>query len=509
MRIRKILITIILICCGLLFFVGCKEEQAAKSISLNGYSSSSPLEFGMGKFSYAKYSVTITYENDETEVFALTEDMISETDKLKFYQEGSAEITISYKGASTNVAIKVFRNEFSSNVKLNDLTTTYTGKPITVEVEGDIPGGTNILYPQGNTFQNAGVYDMTAVLECDGFATKVLAARIVIEKATYDMSNAQLYDDTFEYNKNAHKLVVKGKAVENDTENDKVLHETATLPQGVSVSYKITKIRDGKGVAIAENKQQELEGNQAIDAGTYKVCAQFRGDPSNYNVIPNSIAYLTITRSAYDMSNVVFANENVVYTGEKHSISIASDSQMPMDVEVSYQIKRLKDGHGHDVEEEYVAGNQATEAGVYSVRAIFNVTGKSADNYTTNPLEKVAYLTIACAKYDDEMKNVYLDPQYYEAEEDNTYDIYFNCELPIGVSPIFTLKNPNGETIVGQLTKEVDETTGKQVYKYTFTSELTGEYTCIITFVHTNTNYEEITTALQSWVFIGSTEATE
>ena len=146
MRIKKIWLTIIFICCSILFLVACKEERFAKSISLNDYSSEQPIEVDMGKFSYSGYTVTITYDKGKTETLPLTEDMIPETDKLKFYQEGKNSITISYKGAETSVEINVSRIQFSDTVRLNDFTATYNGKPFTVEVEGDIPGGTKILY---------------------------------------------------------------------------------------------------------------------------------------------------------------------------------------------------------------------------------------------------------------------------------------------------------------------------------------------------------------------------
>ncbi|MBO5737661.1 MAG: bacterial Ig-like domain-containing protein [Clostridia bacterium] len=196
MRKKKLWITIGLMCCGMLMFAACKEDRAAQSIALNDYSAETPLEVSMGGFSYSNYTVTITYDNGETEAITLTEEMISETDKLKFYQEGKNDITITHKGVSTTVSINVYRKEFSENVQLNDVTTTYTGEAFTVEVEGDLPGGTKILYPQGNVFQSAGSYDMTAVLQCEGYVTKTLSARIVIGRATYDLSNAQLYDES-------------------------------------------------------------------------------------------------------------------------------------------------------------------------------------------------------------------------------------------------------------------------------------------------------------------------
>ena len=507
MRIKKICLTIILICCSLFFVVACKEERLAKSISLNGYSSEQPIEFCMGKFSYSDYTVTITYDDGETEELSLAEDMIPETDKLKFFQEGRNSITISYKGVETSVEIKVSRNEFSDSVQLNDFTASYNGSSFIVEVEGDIPGGTKILYPQGNTFQDAGSYDMTAILQCDGYATKILSARVNIEKATYDVTNAQLYNESVIYDKDAHSLAVKGKPFED--EKGKVLYNPATLPQGVSVSYSITKVKDGKGDGIATDEQQIVEGNKAVEAGTYKVCAKFKGDASNYNAIPDSVANLTIERATYDMSKIEFADKTVTYSGELHTLSITADNKLPLDVVVSYQIKQLKDGAGEAVTDTYKVGNTAINAGVYLVKASFSINGKSAENYTTAPMEREAYLTIRRASYDEEMKSMYLDTQWEEFVENKTYEISFDGELPQGVTPQFTITNKNGETIQGTMeivTSKVegDETAVKKTYKYLFSVETAGEYICVVTFVHDNENFNTIKLELSATFYISS-----
>lgn len=381
MRIKKIWLTIILICCGILCFAACKEERFAKSISLNGYSAQTPLELPMGNFKYNDYTVLITYEDGETETLALTEDMIPETDKLKFFYEGRNTITLTYKGAETSVEINVSRNKFSDNVRLNvpQESLIYNGKPFTVEVEGDIPGGTKILYPEGNTFENVGKYDMTAILQCDGYETKELSAQVEIQQALYNLENAQLYSETVVYDKDAHGLVVKGMPIKN--EKGEEVYTPANLPKGVSVSYSITKIKDAKGVDIPEEKQQTKDGNKAIDAGTYRVRANFKGTDSNYKFLPDedySEAYLTIKPAVYDLSKIEFVDKKVTYTGEEHSLSIAGDSKLPSDVVVSYQIKQLQDGA-----EDYINGNKAKEAGVYSVKVSFSISGKNAENYTT------------------------------------------------------------------------------------------------------------------------------
>lgn len=488
----------------MIFFAACQSDRAVQKITLHGYTGT-PLELTVGKFSYDGHSLTVTYDNGENASLPLTEDMISETDKLKFYQEGQSEIAITYEGVSISVAINVSRNVFSDNVQLNDITEVYTGEPYVVEVEGDIPGGTKIIYPQGNTFTNAGTYDMTAVLQCDGYVSKQLSARVEIQKATYDVSNAQLYDATFVYNKNAHSVAVKGKAVQ--AEDGKAVHGPASIPKGVSVSYTTTKVKDGYGVDIPVNKQQAVDGNQATDAGTYKVCAKFKGDSSNYHAIPDTEAYVTIERAIYDMSKIEFADVTTVYSGKAHSLSISEKSQIPFDVEIAYAIKQVANGVGQEVTEEYKAGNTATEAGVYWVRASFSVTGKSAENYVALPAEAVAYLTIERAKYDEQMQKVYLDSQWYQVNADKKYEIYLEGELPKGVSPQLTLKNSAGETVAqGQMELVADtagdETLKKTIHKYVFETDAVGDYTCVVTFTHTEANYEDIALELEAFVFI-------
>ena len=508
MRLKKLWLTILLICCSLLVFAGCKQNRVVERISLKGYSTSSPLEIGIGKFSYSGRTVLVTYNNGETEEVPLTEVMISETDKLKFYQDGKHEISITYSGITTAVQISVLRNQFSDSVKLDDFTATYTGKPFVVEVEGELPGGADVLYPQGNTFQNAGTYDMTAILQCEGYETKVLSARVFINKATYDVTYAQLYDETVIYNKDTHNLAIKGKKM--DT-NGVVVHTPANLPQGVSVSYSMIKVKDGRGNDIPTDKQQLVTGNKAVDAGTYKVSAHFKGDASNYHAIPDSVAYLIVERDIYDLSKIEFVDKAVTYSGEAHALQINPDSKLPLDVAVSYQIKRLKDGAGQAVTDTYKDGNSAISAGVYAVKASFNVNGKNADNYTTDPIYKEAYLTIKRASYDEEMQGVDLDSQGFIFEAGKTYEIFFDCALPQGVSPQFKLTDDKNETITGEVEEiktpvDANETVFKTTYKYSFKVEKAGNYSCVITFTHQNADYEEIKYTVTAWVIINSVD---
>jgi hypothetical protein len=126
---------------------------------------------------------------------------------------------------------------------------------------------------------------------------------------------------TFIYDKEAHGIKLQGKEIQ-DANGTTVAYEPASFPQGIWVNYTITKIIEGDGVTvIPPEKQKTSNGYQAIDAGTYIVCAQFEGeDERNYHPIPDAIARLTIERGEYDMSNVTLKDATFVYTGETYSV---------------------------------------------------------------------------------------------------------------------------------------------------------------------------------------------
>lgn len=486
----------ILICCSLLMFAACKQARVAQSISLNGYSAEEPLEICMGKFSYSGYTVSIVYDDGETEELPLTEDMIPETDKLKFFQEGKSSITITYQGATTSVAIDVLRNEFPDNVQFNGFSKEYTGETFAIEVEGDIPGGTKIIYSRENFFQDVGEYDISAKLQCEGYVSKELFAHVSITKANYELEKQgfTLENAEFTYDKESHGIYLK-KVVDS-------VYVPAELPKGVSVSYSLIKTVSGKGEAIPENLQQSKDGNKAIEAGVYTVYANFKGDEKNYNPIPSMHATLTIKQAAYDLSKVEFLGATHTYSGEEYSLTISEKSKLPWDVKVLYEIAPVQDGKAL----QYKTGNSATDAGEYSVRATFKVEGENAENYTTEPYSITARLTILRAKYDEAMKGVGLDTQCFIYEEGGSYTIIFDSELPTGVSPKFTLKNGEAE-IVGEMKASTQETeTGvKTTYTYTFSGVAKGEYTCVVAFVHENANYEEIKLQLTAWVLVQNT----
>ena len=504
-RIRKICLTILLSVFGLFLFTACTSKENVESISLNGYSEEMPLQLRVGKFSYDEYTLTVAYDDGSTKEIALQEDMISETDKLKFFQEGKSEISISYQGAVTSVWIDVERNVFPENIGFDELNHKYTGQTITVKVEGDIPSGTKITYPYGNTFTDAGNYGIMAVLQCDGYVTKTIKDTVVVEKADYVFDANFVEGQTFVYDKEKHGISLKGKKI--DSVNGTDIYEPLNLPQGVGFEYTITKIAEGDGSPV-KDQVPEIGNNKKRDAGTYEVCAIFTGDSKNYNPIPAITAQFTIERADYDMSAVSLSDATFVYTGDAYSLSAEINGKIPSDVEPVYYIKMLKNGKGENVTAEYVKGNSAIDAGVYSVKAVFTIDGKNAANYKPIPGELEGLLTICPAEYDSQMQKLYLNSQGEVYVENKDYKLILSGELPEGITPDFKVMNLKGDEIVGtmRLVPQEDDNGAlvDPLYEYVFQVPEAGDYVCMVTFTHNNVNYKDIELRLEAWIFIGS-----
>ena len=489
MRLKKLWISIILICCSLLLLTACKEEKTVKSIVLNEYSAETPLELKMGTFSYGNYTVTVTYDNDETEVIPLTEEMIPETDQLKFYQEGTSEISIVYQGVQTSFAINVSRNVFSDNIQLKgiDEPIPYSGETVVVEVTGDIPGGTKITYPDGNAFKDVGSHPITAILQCDGYVTKTLFGNLEITLAAYEGFNPTFFEEGVEkktvvYNKEKHTLTLQERIGDTDS------YQPAVLPDGVSVHYTIKKVVNGNEETV----------NKAIDVGTYYVYATFTGDP-NYQEIETVRGVLEIIPVEYDMSRVAFEDKKVTYSGSAHTLEIPSDC-VPEEVRVDYKIKWLTDGRGDAKDGEYqdASKHPAIEAGEYLVKASFTLD--DPNNYTLSVSSLEASLLIEAADYED-LRGLYLQLEESN-DEGGSYVLRLKGNLPEWITPIFVVaendsQNGNQNIIEGVFSLGMDTETGKKEYKYVFTAPASEKYLCKVTFTHQNANYNPISVELQ------------
>ena len=144
-------------------------------------------------------------------------------------------------------------------------------------------------------------------------------------------------------------------------------------------------------------------------------------DTDNYNIVTGIDVTISV-KMTYDMSGVTFADRELTYTGETHSIEISGD--LPEGVTVTYE------------------NNAQTTVGVYTVTAVFATT--NADYHA--PAEMTATLTIVKADYD--MSGITF------SDSEVTYNgaahiIEISGDLPDGVT--VTYEN-NAQTAVGVYT---------------------------------------------------------
>lgn len=450
---KKLIIAVLAIVCaigatiGILTFV--LQKKGDITIAVAGYSAENPPEVSMGEFPYGDYAVTVTRGEGKTEQIPLTEEMISESDRLKLYREGEQTLTVSYEGATCRITV-IVRRKSLDYLTLTSRTVTYTGQPFVVEVEGNVPADASVRYPNGNSFVNAGEYDVTAVVYGDVYGTKTLTAHLSIRKAEYDMSGVTFSDGSFVYDGREKSIDVKGE-----------------LPEGVKVSYTIGA----------------KAGNSAVDAGTYRVTARFSFSNGNYLPIDDKSADLTIEKAVYDTTNLKLEDKTAVYEGLEHVLTLTDESAVPQGVAAQYTVRKIKTGGGESVNGAWSAGHGAVDAGTYEVKVEFVLS--DAKNYATiDPM--TARLTIGQAQYD--LSGVYMDTVYAKYDgEVHSLSIHGEttaeeAALPADVTVRYTIRkiyDADGAPIE----EEAIEGNG---------ATAAGEYEVTAYFSHDNDNYEPV-----------------
>ena len=217
-KIRLFFTLTLTVIASLLILSGCGDNNKASMLTLKDHDSNSAIEMTVGNFDYGSYTLLVTHGSGEVEEVALSEEMISEADIFKFYQEGEHTITASYGGQSCTFKISVKRAAFGELRFSENTVFTYDGNSHTVEVEGDLPANAVITYPSGNSFVNAGTYDVTAIVSCDGYVSQKLSTTVKIERAKYDMSGVSFDSKEIVYDGATHSIEISG-----------------TLPEGVSL----------------------------------------------------------------------------------------------------------------------------------------------------------------------------------------------------------------------------------------------------------------------------------
>ena len=335
-----------------LFLTGCSNNGSVVKIAM---ADENAVEFRVGEFSYDGIKVVLFYENGNTREVNLNENMISEADKLNFYKIGEHTIKVSYNSKiATTMKISVARFEFDNIYRLEGYTCVYDGKPHVVELNYELPEGTTVEYPYGNSFTNAGEYNVEAIISKPGYVSKKLSTTLVIEKAQLDISSVKYTDRTYTYDGEVKTI------------------EAQDIPSGVKVEYEVW------------NEDKTVRLNSAINVGTYTMVAKFGNGDENYDQTQTRDAKLTITKAKYNMSSVGMDDAVKTYDGNEFQARLSESSVLPGDVEVEY---KYYNSEGKEV-------TSTVDAGEYKIVASF--TGKNANYDEIAPIE--AKLTVNKAK---------------------------------------------------------------------------------------------------------------
>ena len=357
---------------ALTVLVGCgKKNNKITSISLKDYDPETAIEVALGEFDCSAYTLIASYSDGSTKEIPLTEDMIEDVDLFKLYQVGEHEIKISYEKQEYTLKISIKRSTMGDLKFPENNVFTYDGKDHAVEVEGDIPSNATISYPGGNSFVNAGKYDVTAIVSCDGYVTKKLSTTVTIEQAKYDLSKIKFDAKEFVYDGSAHSVAISGE-----------------LPNDVkSPTYYI----------------KEKATSSATDVGEYEVIARFTHSNPNYQPIPDMKTTLKITPATYTVKdvNIIFKGsdgkridgDSKIYDGTAVTFEIDNYNKISNKLFVSYSVL---DKNGKVISNSNKTTN-ILNAGTYTARVEFTLSeGKNynpiAPITSTFEVEKADYL---------------------------------------------------------------------------------------------------------------------
>ena len=258
-----------------------------------------------------------------------------------------------------------------NDVVFEGKTVTYDGNTYSLEAI-NLPDGVSVSY-ENNNKSDAGEYTVVAYftgnVNYNDIESKT--ATLIINKATYDMSDVVFEGKTVTYNGSAFSL------------------EATNLPEGVTASY---------------------ENNGKTDVGEYTVTVNFVGS-SNYNDIVSQTATLTINKATYDMSGVVFEDKTVTYNGSAQSILATN---LPDGVTATYQ------------------GNEKTVVGEYTITVNF-VGSSNYNDIESQTATLVIEKAILEKPALDETTFIYNGSvQTYAVESSNLYTVSGNVETLAG-----------------------------------------------------------------------------
>ena len=393
--------TALLMLFGSFFAVSCGNSTAIKGIHM---SNSERIDVPYGNFSYEGIKVTVDFENGTDTEIDLTEEMIPEIEKLKFFKMGNQDVEVTFRSKySTTMPVNVVLNKFNDIYALEGYDCVYDGLPHSVKLNHELPEGATITYPYGNVFSNAGTYKIVGVISKKGYESKTLTTTLNILQAERDVSSIVFEDKIFVYNGEMKTV------------------EATNVPSDIEVTYDYLNYTTGTKV------------NKVVNAGKYKAVAHFNLENTNYKKIPDMEAILTIEKADYDMSKIELKNVTKEYDGQEYSASISNPSYLPTGVSVKYTYLNE-------------AGNPVTsnaKAGKYTIVAEF-IGGDSLNYNPIEPLKATLTVSKRVIKISDKIT---FESKTVNFDENTVHSIFIEGTLPDTVEVSY---ENNGQQYVGE-----------------------------------------------------------
>lgn len=242
-----------------------------------------------------------------------------------------------------------------TGITFSDVSVEYDGKEHEITVSGNLPENATVKYTNNKAI-DVGVYNASALLECEGYNSKTLNAVLTIterEVTLKEFSGITFEDKSVVYDGKEHEITVSGN-----------------LPEGTKTTY-----TDNKGTNANTYNSSVL-----IECEGYK------------SVRLNAV--LTIAKAT--LQNITFSNESFEYDAFEHTISITGN--VPATETVTYS-------GGEN------GKNGATNVGTYEITAIIG-----GNNYNTLTLKAKLSIT---SKEEDLKSIVYNGKVYFQNPLDN------------------------------------------------------------------------------------------
>lgn len=387
-------------------------------------------------------------------------------EKTGVTEAGTYEVTAKLtKEGYKELALKanIIISKGTHSLKLEDVTKTYDGKPINVNLDTNLP--ITYEYYSGDTKLEAapsdvGVYTVKAIYAGDNnYKGFELTAKYTIKEAdtdiilknktvTYNGEAQELVADTtldvtYEYYLNNEKLTSKPvnvgvytvKAIFAGDKNHtaKTVEATLTIIKAdtnINVSSKDVQVDYGKTFdlnAVVSNGAtptivyNTTDGKAPVNVGKYTATISYAGD-SNYNAAKDVVVNITIVQADIDLT---FNDGVFTYDGEEKSLTI--DTSLPIIYE--YYLGETK------------LTSLPVNAGVYKVKAIF--AGDA--NHEAKTVE--ATLTINKASTTIIPSVLVVDVVYGQ-----DYEVTAKLENGVNVTPIYNTTDGKAPVNAGNYT---------------------------------------------------------